>query len=447
MKKLRICSVLLIVLLSMGGTAFAFDATDHVKVAPNGTGDLLIFPWYYVPAGGGWQNKLTVINTSNTISTVAKVVVRSHNFSKELVDFLIYLSPNDVWTGILTTRTDGTYIISTDDSCLRQAPVGDAVAGDFASVASPFTQKLFSIPASCGTADSVDKGYVEVIESASTTIAKISGKVAKPVIHKWYTALADGAVAPNYPQNILTGYHEWSSTTNTTYHTLARIAVFADWDNLLKLTTGAVTGLSSESNNTIGELEAAMSKSDVAMPYINYATGEFAVHIFNFPTKMSLEGISTCTWALRTSPTRLVSPYFTALCDTYTNNIYDLTETTTSTPGVIVSGGTTDTFSMCKELEYLLTNFSDSIFREGWVRYNWGRGPLVKAFVAKDTVTDGTYTGVPVLPSILYFNGPGVNIVSEAAPAFENGIVTEGATLQTQAPYPYYQYSEPQPED
>ena len=75
--------------------AVAQNLANHVTVAPNYKGDLLIYPVY--AALDGLDTNFTVINTSNVQSTVVKVVFRSWKNSLELLDFLIYLSPNDVF--------------------------------------------------------------------------------------------------------------------------------------------------------------------------------------------------------------------------------------------------------------------------------------------------------------------------------------------------------------
>ena len=161
MKKFRFCLVLLAVFAIMGGTGFAFDATDHVKIAPNGEGDLMFFPWY-LAASGGWQTQISVINTSACYSTVAKVVIRSHNWSDELLDFLVYLSPNDVWTGYIRYGAQGTYLYSEDDSILVSKPaVPMVVSGTqddtktyFASPTNPVSQPFF--PVKCPAASKID---------------------------------------------------------------------------------------------------------------------------------------------------------------------------------------------------------------------------------------------------------------------------------------------------
>ena len=117
MKKLFVCALFAISAMMVATPAMAFDIDDHVIQAPNNIGDVLIFP-HYLALPGGWEVKLTVTNTDDTMSVVAKLVVRSAAYSEELLDFLIYLSPADVWTGKLYYKEGvGASMYSTDDSC------------------------------------------------------------------------------------------------------------------------------------------------------------------------------------------------------------------------------------------------------------------------------------------------------------------------------------------
>jgi len=79
------------------------------------TGDALIYPAYY--SQKGWSTEFSVINNSSTEAVIAKVVLYSAVDSKELRDFNIYLSANDVFRA---TIKDGK-LISTDSSTRASA--------------------------------------------------------------------------------------------------------------------------------------------------------------------------------------------------------------------------------------------------------------------------------------------------------------------------------------
>ena len=79
------------------GTAYSWDFTDHVTIAPNGKGDAMIFPFWV--ATSGFETNFYVTNTSDDYSVVAKVVLRSQKYTAEVLDYFIFMSPNDVYKG------------------------------------------------------------------------------------------------------------------------------------------------------------------------------------------------------------------------------------------------------------------------------------------------------------------------------------------------------------
>ncbi|MCX5880715.1 MAG: hypothetical protein NTU74_02585 [Deltaproteobacteria bacterium] len=300
MKKFKVCLAVLMIAMMMGGSAWAFNATDHVKVAPNGKGDLLIFPYFFAYPGG-YSTKITVINTSSSQSVVAKVVYRSWNWSAELLDHLIFLSPNDVWTGTLVNVNGVATLQSNDDSILGRMPSGTAFAteSDFGNI-TPVNQPLGA--PNCPSEDTNTEGYIEVIEAASrvesqaTTGYAPGQRVAKKHIYDWYYNYVNDfniQNGPYSPVNVLTGYQENSFGQGGA--TLKQANVFADYFNFTKLDLSRPTWLGELSNNSLAELEAAMGKGDVSLPYIAKPNGDSSVHIFNFPTKLSTQNSPSCS--------------------------------------------------------------------------------------------------------------------------------------------------------
>lgn len=88
----------------------------------NGLGDAGIFQYYTITEG--WQTFFRVTNTSDQAVSV-KVRFREAANSREVLDFIIFLSPYDVWTG--WTDENATWngkpgIRTTDTSCLYPLP-------------------------------------------------------------------------------------------------------------------------------------------------------------------------------------------------------------------------------------------------------------------------------------------------------------------------------------
>ena len=439
MKKFTVCLAVLMIAMMMGGSAWAFNATDHVKVAPNGKGDMLIFPYYFAYPGD-YSTKITVINTSSSQSVVAKVVYRTFNWSYEVLDHLIFLSPNDVWTGYLVNVNGVATLQSNDDSILGSFPSGTAFAIDdnFGNI-TPVNRALS--PVGCPLEDANTLGYIEVIEAAARTESKATTgyepgmRVAKRHIYDWYFNYVNDfniQNGPYSPVNVLTGYQE---NTFGTGATLKQANVFADYFNFTKLDLSRPTWLGELSNNSLAEVEAAMGKLAIALPYIAKANGDSSVHIFNFPTKQSTRNSASCALY----GVNQQSPYWILVnskCETYTRNIYDLMENTpTELQDPFSPPKTPSQLRMCGEVEFNVQGISNPMYTEGWIRYTHGKSTAVKTG-RTNSGAPITYTGIPVLTSVLYWSFEREN------PAEANAAYTDGTVAVAGINQPYYQYSD-----
>ncbi|MEJ5365519.1 MAG: hypothetical protein WHS86_10480 [Desulfosoma sp.] len=412
----------------------------HVKIAPNNKGDLLFFPFYYTDQTGIWT-KLTVVNTDESHSTVAKVVIKTWALSEEVLDFLIYLSPADVWTGYIATLDDGkVYLISYDDSMLT-------ADGQWASLDNIVMQPLVVPDAPDGNW----LGYIYVINAATDVDVDGAGTdpdtqklgrapgVAKKDIKAWYEAFNDAN--PNdltaysgdnafidkaQPLNILAG---WMELTYAFLYNIAGLnaTTLADYQNLVYIPSGESTPLDEgDSANTLADIEAALAKNNVAMPYVNFPfdLAEVTVHMFSFPTKSLFDG--------------LPSPYFRKVaktnplaCIRVDRKIYDLSEN--STTRVFSPSPAPDKF--CYEVQPILT--FDFPFAEGWARYTF------KATDPDVTVVDNnsiwgdrsqlTYYGAPVIPTLFDITLGGV-FTSLRYGAWTDGAVA--VTVDDETVYP-----------
>jgi hypothetical protein len=106
MKKVLASSLVTAALL--GTSAFAAPS-----IAENGIGDFLIAPGYF--AQGSFETNLKVVNTDTTHSVVVRGVVRDSVQSNE-IDFIIVLSPGDVWEGTIAEVDGSAMLTSSDDS-------------------------------------------------------------------------------------------------------------------------------------------------------------------------------------------------------------------------------------------------------------------------------------------------------------------------------------------
>jgi hypothetical protein len=106
------------VLAGVAGMVGLTSVSNAVNLNPDGLGEVLIYPFYTV--NNGLDTLLSVVNTTADVKAVKVRFVDSKN-SREVLDFNLYLSPFDVWTGVITDPdgdTEGPAAVATSDqSC------------------------------------------------------------------------------------------------------------------------------------------------------------------------------------------------------------------------------------------------------------------------------------------------------------------------------------------
>lgn len=421
MKKL----VLLIMIgafLAAGGTALALDDGQHVIQAPNSEGDLMFFP--VGVALDGWDTKITVTNTSHNRSAVAKVIVRSAGWSKELLDFLIYLSPTDVWTGTLKQGAAGPVMYSDDDSCLSGLGVwADEV---------PMNQPLV---AACDN-DTNEIVYVTVIEAWSSDDYEDENGADIPYCDLWDPPVSKDCIYDAYhnhfgvtndtPYNILTGHYELSVLGAFTVGD--RAEVLRDYDNFERLLPTTIDEIGTGAENNLCEIEAALSKNHLAMPYYNDAT-KLALHWVTFVTKLTQ--VKNCLCDFNKGP---FVGWANCKDVVFTPMYFDLKENTPGAPGVIFSPyqpAPDEEFPY--EVNYLFTvpPFIDAHYKEGWVDYDFKYTTTCTPYAGVPNVIE--YTGAPAIASSWLLNENGLCLIPSAH--------VDGTVKYNGSELIYYQYS------
>ncbi|HFD11007.1 MAG TPA: hypothetical protein ENJ32_00850 [Crenotrichaceae bacterium] len=146
-------------------------AANAVSVNPNGLGQVLIYPYYTVQESGAgtFDTLVTVVNTTNLTKAV-KVRFIESKASIEVLDFNLYLSPNDVWTGaIVADDAGGARLITADKSCTTPSIPAGGVA---------FRNQLYD-PAQGGQDDGAGvgldrtrEGYIEMFDMGTVIDSK-----------------------------------------------------------------------------------------------------------------------------------------------------------------------------------------------------------------------------------------------------------------------------------
>ena len=140
-----------------GSTALLAASAGAVNVNPDGLGEVLIYPYYTVRNAN--NTLISVVNTTTSAKVVKVRFVEGKN-SQEVLDFNLWLSPFDVWTGAVVTAGDGAGLVSNDASCTNPA-VNTGSVIPFRNVAYQFDR-----PELTGL-DRTREGYVEMIEMAT----------------------------------------------------------------------------------------------------------------------------------------------------------------------------------------------------------------------------------------------------------------------------------------
>ncbi len=145
--KRNLINVAVLSTLGVAGTAGA--------VTTGSLGQVLIYPYYSVRNGN--DTLVTVVNTMSTANAVKVRFLEAKN-SREVLDFNLYLSPKDVWTGVITQTATGAKIVSTDKSCTVPAlPVGGVEFRNFQYTGDNADGEDVSL-------NRTREGYVEIIE-------------------------------------------------------------------------------------------------------------------------------------------------------------------------------------------------------------------------------------------------------------------------------------------
>lgn len=106
--------------LGLSGAAMAAPATFDVN--ESGAGIIQIVP--YFTAQDGNATVLHVVNTDTDNAKAVKVRFRGASNSDDLLDFQVFLSPGDAWTGLASANAEGRLqLVTNDSSCTLPASV------------------------------------------------------------------------------------------------------------------------------------------------------------------------------------------------------------------------------------------------------------------------------------------------------------------------------------
>jgi hypothetical protein len=175
---------------------------DTAVMSKDGLGDFLIAPLYI--ASESECTKVTVYNTNETHSILAKVAFREQISSNE-VDFPIFLSPGDVWSGTVCKNGKDVVLTSKDDS--NHPKIAQLLANGKSLTAQSMAAGHSNVDFSAG--------YIEVYPVAEFD-EKSTNKVNKSVLVNRWNKLIKGET----PSKLVTsGVDGYSLAGNVSFET------------------------------------------------------------------------------------------------------------------------------------------------------------------------------------------------------------------------------------
>jgi len=432
-----------------------------VHVNNEGTGQVLLYPFYTVE--GTQDTLISLVNTTGETKAVKVRILEAMN-SKEVLDFNLYLSPQDHWSAVITRNAtgDGAVIRTSDTSCTSPLSLASAtVGGTGATVA--FRTFEFDGSTTGSTADSVkglartQEGYVEVIEMGVVTSA--DANFAADILHSQTTGLpadcaavdaasgTNGALTLNNntevtgPTGGLYGYGviidpvdatALDSFVTAANHTspgnlLPALSEALPASNQLDVTGGTFASVvGAFAGTTLLGLDAVSSvlmtrsimNDYVLEPVLNAGTD----WVITFPTKRDYVNNGTST---ATAPfTTVWDPLTSSACEEITIDYFNREEGSPIAPitgndfSPLPPTGAPDVLSLCYEANIMTFNSSNALsgsdrvkrdltlesgFDNGWAEVSFDSLPA--RVLASDTAVE--FNGLPVIGFAVqkYVNG------------------------------------------
>jgi hypothetical protein len=239
-------------------TAAGFQLTE------GGTGHNLVVP--YFSAQNGNMTVLHLVNTDTENGKAVKVRFRGAANSDDLMDFQVFLSPQDVWTAAVTQGANGVLqLVSSDNTCtlprLNSAPLQATPDGAKAANAVGFfngtTARLNPKLSADALASGSREGYVEIFNMADIPSASVYGSTtdAQSALYKTIKHNAAGVAACDSAvlnPAVLTTDHTTQATAAAVGLATPTTGLMGDWYimNVPQTTTfsGAATALTATVN-------------------------------------------------------------------------------------------------------------------------------------------------------------------------------------------------------
>lgn len=160
--------------IAVAGTLLGAGTANAVFVNGEGSGQVLIYPYYTVE--GGHDTYINLVNTSAKYKAVKVRFVEAMN-SQEVLDFNLYMSPFDHWSAVVFADGEGASIRTGDTSCVVPNALSDGATVPFRNFGylGDKGEDADGEPFDFTGLDRTREGYVEIIEMGELTETAIRG--------------------------------------------------------------------------------------------------------------------------------------------------------------------------------------------------------------------------------------------------------------------------------
>jgi len=228
---------------------FGAGSTTNAQYLLPTTGNIghMLFTPYYT-AQGSMATLFNITNTDRVNGKAVKVRFRGAANSDDVLDFTVFLSPGDVWTGqvVRDAATDRAVVSTPDNSCTIP------VAADWPGVFK--TERLAPYLSAEVAAANTREGYIEVLNMADVDMTKVNtkGSLAYGIKHKNGVApCADlpyaDLLSTNVVQPSMAGGYELAAPTG---------GLMGSWavlnQDLLAVYSGTQTAIVATSSTVVG---------------------------------------------------------------------------------------------------------------------------------------------------------------------------------------------------
>ncbi|MBK6652059.1 MAG: cell surface protein [Betaproteobacteria bacterium] len=164
-------------LMPLAGAAVgAPTPATQLQLNAGGVGHALILPYYTAQSGNA--TVLSVVNTDPTNGKAVKVRFRGGSNSDDVLDFQVFLSPNDQWSAVVTKNpTTGYAQLTTNDKSCTVPALTAGVAQSF------IDGRLPSYATATEKANHTSEGYVEIFNMADIPVVAATTSLYQSILH------------------------------------------------------------------------------------------------------------------------------------------------------------------------------------------------------------------------------------------------------------------------